>query len=79
MSPNCKMFDSETLRPVIIAMVLFIVLVHATPKVFKGPTDIKPLDDVVMLCVTLRGFLMPGAILMGLVTYLTNYVNLTVL
>jgi hypothetical protein len=73
------MFDSETLRPVMIAMVLFIVLVHATPKVFKGPTDIKPLDDVVMLCVTLRGFLRPGASLMGLVTYLTNYVNLTVL
>jgi hypothetical protein len=69
------MFDSESLRPVIIAMVLFLVLVHVTPKVLKEPTDIKPLDDVVMLCVTLNGFLMPGALLTGLVVYLTNYIN----
>jgi hypothetical protein len=73
------MFDSETLRPVIIAMVMFLVLVHATPKILKGPTDIKVLDDIVMLCVTLRGFLMPGALLVGIITYATNYINTTVL
>ena len=69
------MLDSETLRPIIIAMVLFMVLVHVTPKVFKDPTDIKPLDDLVMLCVTLRGFLMPGSILVGIIMYLSNYIN----
>lgn len=73
------MFDSDTLRPVIIAMVLFIVFVHILPKILKEPTDIKVLDDVVMLCVTLRGFMMPGAILVGIITYLTNYVNVHVL
>ena len=73
------MFDSETLRPVIIAMVLFIVLVKAVPKVLKDPTNIKVVDDVVMLCATLNSFMMPGTILMGLIIYLTNYINANVL
>ena len=69
------MFDSETLRPVIIAMVLFLIVVSMLPKIAKDPIGVKSLDDVVMLCVTLKGFLMPGAILTGLIVYLTNYIN----
>lgn len=69
------MFDSETLRPVIIAMVLFLIVVSMLPKIAKDPIGVKALDDVVMLCVTLKGFLMPGAILTGLIVYLTNYIN----
>lgn len=69
------MFDSDSLRPIIIAMVLFLLVVQLTPKVLKEPTDIKPLDDLVMLCVTLRGFMMPGSLLIGIIVYLTNYIN----
>jgi hypothetical protein len=73
------MFDSETLRPVIIAMALFIVIVKALPKVLKDPTNIKAVDDVTMLSVTLQDFLMPGTILVAIIVYLTNYINANVL
>ncbi len=73
------MFDSETLRPVIIAMALFIVIVKALPKVLKDPTNIKAVDDVTMLTVTLKEFLMPGTILVAIIVYLTNYINANVL
>jgi hypothetical protein len=73
------MLDSVTLRPVIIAMVLFILIVKALPKILKSPTEIKPVDDVTMLAVTLQGFLMPGTILTGLIVYLTGYINANVL
>ena len=69
------MFDSESLRPIIIAMVLFLVLVNVLPKILKEPTDIKPVDDLVMLCVTLRGFMMPGSLLVAIIVYATNYIN----
>ena len=73
------MFDSETLRPVIIAMVLFILIVKGLPMVLKDPTNIKPVDEVTMLSVTLRDFLMPGTILIAIIVYLTNYINANVL
>jgi hypothetical protein len=73
------MFDSETLRPVIIAMVLFMLIVKALPKVLKDPTNVKTIDDVTMLTVTLQDFLMPGAILIAIVVYFTNYINANVL
>ena len=73
------MFDSETLRPVIIAMALFIVIVKALPKVLRDPTNIKAIDDVTMLTVTLKEFLMPGTILIAIIVYLTNYINANVL
>jgi hypothetical protein len=73
------MFDSETLRPVIISMALFIVIVKALPKVLKDPTNIKAIDDVTMLTVALKDFLMPGTILIAIIVYLTNYINANVL
>jgi len=73
------MFDSETLRPVIISMALFIVIVKALPKVLKDSTNIKAIDDVTMLTVALKDFLMPGTILIAIIVYLTNYINANVL
>ena len=74
-----QMLDSETLRPVIIGMALFIILVHLLPKIVKEPTNVKFVDDVVMLSVTLNSFIMPGTILTGLIVFLTNYINAKVL
>jgi hypothetical protein len=73
------MFDSETLRPVIIAIVVFMIIVNLLPKILKDPTNIKAVDDVTMLSVTLQKFLMPGTILVALIVYLTNYINANVL
>jgi hypothetical protein len=70
------MFDSDTLRPVIIAMALYLVLSIMVPKLVKKPTDIKIVDDLIMYLVAQKGFLMSGAILVGVVVYLANYTNL---
>ena len=70
------MFDSDTLRPVIIAMALYLVFSIMVPKLVKKPTDIKIVDDLIMYLVAQKGFLMSGAILVGLIMYLSNYVNM---
>ena len=69
------MLDSETLRPVIIAMTLYLVLSHLAPRVIKKPTGIKPVDDVIMLLISQSGSLMPGSILIGLLVFAANYIN----
>jgi hypothetical protein len=69
------MFDSETLRPVIIAMALYLVLSVMVPKIATKPTDIKLVDDLIMYLVAQKGFLMSGVIVTGVITYLSNYVN----
>jgi uncharacterized membrane protein len=69
------MFDSDTLRPVIIAMALYLVLSILIPKIVKKPTDIKIIDDLVMYLVAQKGFMMSGVILIGVIIYSTNYIN----
>jgi uncharacterized membrane protein len=69
------MFDSDTLRPVIIAMALYLALSIIIPKIIKKPTGIKVIDDLVMYLVAQKGFLVPGVILVGVTTYLTNHIN----
>jgi hypothetical protein len=69
------MLDSEKLRPVIIAMTLYIALVKGLPMLMKKPSGIKLVDDLNMLMISQQGFLMSGALLVGLIVYLTNYAN----
>lgn len=69
------MFDTETLRPVIIAMTLYIVISKVLPQMLKKPSGIKPLDEMNMMVISQQGFLMSGALLVGLIVYLTNYIN----
>jgi uncharacterized membrane protein len=69
------MFDSDTLRPVIIAMALYLALSIIIPKIIKKPTGIKVIDDLVMYLVAQKGFLVSGVILIGVVMYLTNHIN----
>ena len=70
------MFDTETLRPVIIAMTLYVVLGHFLPQFFKKPTGIKLIDDMNMLLISQKGMLASGAALIGIIVYATNYINL---
>ena len=69
------MFDSDTLRPVIIAMALYLVLSIMIPKIIKKPTDIKVIDDEVMYLMAQKGFLVSGVILVGIIMYSTNYIT----
>jgi hypothetical protein len=73
------MFDSETLRPVIIAMTLYLVISNVLPKLIKKPTGFKPIDEINMMLISQSGFLMAGTILTGVIVFLTNYINTDVL
>ena len=73
------MFDSESLRPVIISMAIYIIIVRVLPQLIKKPTKIAPVDDVIMLIISQQGSLMAGSILVGLIIFLSNYVNLELL
>ena len=70
------MFDSETLRPVIIATALYLVFSVMVPRLVKKPTGIKLIDDLIMYLVAQKGFLMSGTILVGVIVYLANHINL---
>jgi hypothetical protein len=67
--------DSETLNPVIAAMAVYLALVLVVPKIIKKPTGIQFVDDVVLLLISQKGSLMSGTILVGLIVYLSKYVQ----
>ena len=69
------MLDQETLRPVIIAMALYIVTSVLVPRFATRPTNFEPVDDIVVFLVSQRGSIMPGTILMGLLVLAANYVD----
>ena len=69
------MFDSDTLRPVIIAMTLYLVLSTVVPKVVTKPTKIDVVDKLIMYLISQKGAMMSGVILIGIIVYLTNYIN----
>jgi hypothetical protein len=69
------MLDQETLRPVIIAMALYIAISIIIPKIAKKPTGIQVVDDLVMTIMTQQGSLMSGTILIGIIVLATNYIQ----
>ena len=69
------MFDTETLRPVIIGMTVYILLANVLPKLIKEPTGFKPLDELNMLLIAQKGYMMSGAILAAIIVYAANYIN----
>ena len=69
------MLDQESLRPVIIAMAIYITISVLVPRVATKPTGFQPLDDLVMTIIAQQGSLMSGTILIGLVVLATNYIQ----
>jgi len=69
------MLEKETLRPVVIAMILYIALSQLLPELLKTPTGIKFIDDIVMMLISQKGFISSGAILTGVIVYATNYIG----
>jgi hypothetical protein len=67
--------DQESLRPVIIAMAVYLTIATVMPRVVKKPTGIQPIDELVMTLIAQQGSLMSGTILVGLVILLTNYIE----
>jgi|TARA_B100000767_G_scaffold59780_1_gene55504 hypothetical protein len=68
------MLDQGTLRPVIIAMSLYIIVSVLIPRYAK-PTNIEAIDDIVAFLVAQRGSIMSGTILMGLLVLSANYLD----
>jgi len=69
------MFDQESLRPVIIAMALYITLATLVPQIIKKPTGIQVVDDLVMTLIAQKSSMMSGTILIGLIVFATNYIQ----
>jgi hypothetical protein len=69
------MLDQDSLRPVIIAMALYIAISIIIPRVVKKPTGIQPIDDLVMTIIAQKDSLMSGTILIGLIILGTNYIE----
>jgi len=67
--------DQENLRPVIIAMALYLTIATLIPRIIKKPTGIKFLDDIVMALIAEKGALMSHTIILGLVVLGTNYIH----
>ncbi len=69
------MLDQDTLRPVIIAMALYIAVNIILPRIVTKPTGFQPLDDIVMTSIAQRDSLMSGTILIVLIIFATNYIQ----
>ena len=69
------MFDQDTLRPVIIAMSLYLITSVTVPRFATKPTNIEFIDDIVAFLVAQGGSVMSGTILMGLLIFASNYID----
>ena len=56
-------------------MALYLALSQLIPELFKKPTNIKIIDDIVAMLIAQRGSLTSGTILPGIIVFVTNYVN----
>ena len=69
------MLDQESLRPVIIAMALYLTILTIVPRIIKKPSGIQVIDDLVMTIISQKGSMMSGTILIGLIVLATNYIQ----
>jgi hypothetical protein len=69
------MLDQESLRPVIIAMALYITINILIPRIVKQPVGIQVIDDLVMKIIAEKDSMMSGTILIGLIVLATNYIQ----
>jgi hypothetical protein len=66
--------DQENLRPVIVAMALYIAIVTLLPKVATKSTGITALDDLIMFIISQKDSMLQGTLFVGLLVLSTNYI-----
>ena len=71
------MYDSETLRPLLVSVIVYNVLLRALPYMFKEPIGIKVIDDMMMLVVSQKGLEVPGSLFIALIVLITGYFSQT--
>ncbi len=69
------MLDQESLRPVIIAMALYITINILVPRIVTKPSGIQVVDDLIMKIIAEKDSMMSGTILIGLIVLATNYIQ----
>ena len=69
------MLDQESLRPVIIAMALYITISTLVPRIVTKPSGIQVVDDLIMKIIAEKDSMMSGTILIGLIVLATNYIQ----
>lgn len=69
------MMDQEDLKPVFISMIVYLVIAKMLPEFIKKPTGVSFIDDINMLLIAQKGSLTTGAILTGIVVFITGYVE----
>ncbi len=67
--------DQEDLKPVFISMIVYLVIAKMLPEFIKKPTGVSFIDDINMLLIAQKGSLTTGAILTGIVVFITGYVE----
>lgn len=68
------MFDQDTLKPVIVSMVIYLIIAKLLPEIIKKPTGIGVIDDLNMMLIAQKGSLASGALLTAIVSFLAQYV-----
>lgn len=68
------MFDQDTLKPVIISMIVYIIIAKVLPDLMKKPTGISFIDDINSMLISQKGSIGSGALLTGIVVLITNYI-----
>ena len=68
------MFEQDTLKPVIICMFVYIVIAKVLPDLMKKPTGITFIDDINSMLISQKGSIGSGALLTGIVVFITNYI-----
>lgn len=66
--------DQENLRPVIVAMALYIAIVTLLPKIARKSTGIQALDDLIMFILAQKDDMLQGTLFIGLIILGTNYI-----
>ena len=70
------MLDSESLKPVILTIMLYLVIVKFLPQLMKNKTNIKQIDEFVLYLESQKGNMMNGAVLVGIIAYTVNAIDL---
>lgn len=68
------MLEQDTLKPVIISMVIYLIIAKFLPEIIKKPTGITIIDDLNMMLIAQKGSLSSGAILSGLIAFISTYI-----
>lgn len=67
--------DTETLRPVIIAMALYLVMSKFLPSL--KTTGVKPVDDMTAFFIVNKGDVMTGLVIIALIVLATLKIDQT--